>query len=408
MKILWLSHLVPYPPKGGVLQRSYNLIKEVSKYHDVTLLAFTQTDLLKAMFDTVQDGIEEARQHLSEYCEHIEFVEIPCETSIYDKRILALKSIFTVDPYTINWLKSSEMRSMIERIAKNHQYDVVHFDSISLSSYISFFTDKPKVLDHHNIESHMMLRRANKEVNKLKQSYYLMEGKKLLKYEKRICREFNLHITCSNMDSERLLDVDPKLRVEEIPNGVDIDYFCPITDNALENHLVFAGGLDWYPNADAMSYFANEIWPLLKKQEPGVVMNVIGKNPSNELTSLAKQDSNFRVHGFVDDVREYISKASVYICPIRDGGGTKLKLLDAFAMGKATIAHSTASEGLEVVDGGNILLANTPGDFADRAIELLKNKALREKLGHNARHLVVDKYAFSVIGEKLAGLYTCL
>lgn len=406
MKILWLSHLVPYPPKGGVLQRSYNLLMEVSKHHDVTLIAFTQTGLIKAMFDSVQAGIEEAKHHLSKYCRHIEFVGIPCESSIFDKRILALKSIFTVDPYTINWLKAREMRVLMEDIVKNHQYDILHFDSISLSSYLPLFPDKPKVLDHHNIESHMMLRRAAQEVNQLKQLYYLMEGKKLLRYEKHVCREFDLHITCSSIDSERLLEVDRSLRVEVIPNGVDIDYFFPIPENEVENHFVFAGGLDWYPNADAMSYFANEIWPLLKKQEPDVVMNVIGKNPSNELISLARQDSNFRVHGFVDDVREYISKASVYICPIRDGGGTKLKLLDAFSMGKATIAHPTASEGLEVEDGYHILLANTPGEFADRAIDLLKNKALREKLGHNARNLVAEKYAFNKIGEKLASLYS--
>lgn len=408
MNILWLSHLVPYPPKGGVLQRSYNLLKEVSKYHDVTLVAFTQTDLLKAMFDSVQDGIDEARYHLGEYCRHVEFVGIPCEKSVHGKKTLAIRSIFTADPYTINWLKSREMQTVLDGMARNNNFDVIHFDSISLSTYVPYFPHTPKVLDHHNIESHMMLRRATQETNQLKKSYYMMEGKKLLRYEKHICREFDIHITCSSKDSERLLEVDEALRVEEVPNGVNVDYFYPVPEKELENHLVFAGGLDWYPNTDAMSYFANEIWPILKKQIPNVVMNVVGKNPSNELLTLAKQDSNFRVHGFVDDVREYLSKASVYICPIRDGGGTKLKLLDAFSMGKAVIAHPTASEGIDVVDQENILLAATPEEFADGVYNLLKNKGLREKLGKNARHLVVEQYAFSKIGEKLAGLYSCL
>jgi glycosyltransferase involved in cell wall biosynthesis len=358
------------------------------------------------MFDTVPDGIDEAKSHLSNYCNNIEFVEIPCENSIFDKKLLAIKSIFTIDPYTINWLKSIEMRKLIERMVKTNQYDVVHFDSISLSSYIPCFPDKPKVLDHHNIESHMMLRRASQEDNYLKKIYYLVEGKKLLGYEKSICSKYDMHITCSSIDSARLLDVDDQLKVEEIPNGVDVEYFYPVPNNELNNHLVFAGGLDWYPNADAMSYFANEIWPLLRHKVPDIVMNVIGKNPSSELTAQAKQDSNFRVHGFVDDVRKYLSEASVYICPIRDGGGTKLKLLDAFAMGKATIAHPIASEGIEVVDGHNVVLADTPADFAEKAIHLLNNKALREKLGRNARQLVTEKYAFNKIGEKLSGLYS--
>jgi len=408
MKILWLSHLVPYPPKGGVLQRSYNLIKEVSRYHDVTLIAFIQTSLMRAMFDSVEEGIEEAKVHLGGFCKRIEFVGIPCDSSILGKRALAFKSIFTVDPYTINWLKSDEMRAVIEKIARNHQFDIVHFDTISLAAYILLFPGSPKVLDHHNIESHMMLRRARQETNKLKKVYYFMEGKKLQRYEKLICRGFDLHITCSSIDSQRLIGIDQGLRVEEIPNGVDVAYFCPMPDNELSKQLVFAGGLDWYPNADAMSMFANKIWPLLKMQEPDIVMNVIGKNPAEELISLARQDSNFRVHGFVDDVREYLSKASVYVCPISDGGGTKLKLLDAFSMGKAVVAHPIASEGIEVVDGYNILFATTPDEYADGIINLLNNKSLRDMLGRNARNLVVEKYAFKNIGKKLAGLYSCI
>ncbi|MDT8283261.1 MAG: hypothetical protein RQ982_10715, partial [Gammaproteobacteria bacterium] len=187
MKILWLSHLIPYPPKGGVLQRSYNLVKEISKHHELTLIAFTQSDLLKTMFPTEQDGLKESQQHLGDFCKHVEFIDIPCESSRFGKYQLALKSLFTTDPYTINWLKSDTMRSAIRNIKNTGNFDLIHFDTISLAPYIDEFPDTPKALDHHNIESHMMLRRAEQENNLLKRFYYHLEGKKLLNYEKKIC-----------------------------------------------------------------------------------------------------------------------------------------------------------------------------------------------------------------------------
>ena len=405
MKILWLSHLVPYPPKGGVLQRSYNLIKEVSKYHEVTLLAFIQTDLLKSMFPSVEAGLLEAKEHLGNFCSHVEFIAIPCEKTSYGKHLLAFKSLFTKDPYSINWLKSEKMWTAIQRIKSKEHFDAVHFDTISLAPYVTEFTDIPKVLDHHNIESHMMLRRAAHEENLLKKYYFLQEGKKLLRYEKEICAHFDLQITCSVVDSDRLARIVDTLRIREIPNGVDIDYFYPQPKNAKENHLIFAGRLNWYPNEDAMSYFAREIWPLLRIHAPGVVMNVVGSSPHPDLLELSSKDSNFVVHGFVDDVRDYISSASVYVCPIRDGGGTKLKMLDAFAMGMATVAHPIACEGLHVKDNSNVLLATDPQQFVDKIKLLHEQPEVRMKLGENARNTAINEYAFTTIGYNLSNLF---
>jgi len=405
MKILWLSHLIPYPPKGGVLQRSYNLIRELSKYHEVSLLAFNQSALLGSMFSSVSDGKKEAKEHLLGFCKDVEFVDIPSEKSSSGKYILALKSLFTSYPYTINWLVSREMSSAIDKILGDKTFDLIHFDTISLSVYLPQFGDTPKVLDHHNIESHMMLRRAEQEPDLLKKFYYYQEGKKLLSYEKAICKEFDLHITCSVLDSERLRDIDDSLNVDEIPNGVDVDYFTPDIENEQGARLVFAGGLNWYPNQDAMLFFAREIWPILKRKCPEIEMDLIGKNPPKELCDLGERDQNYHVHGFVDDVRGYISRASVYVCPIRDGGGTKLKLLDAFAMGKAVVAHPAACEGIDVTEGENVFLAENADAFADKIIELLGDSSKRSRVGLSARMLVEKNYSFVKIGQKLSTNY---
>jgi len=405
MKILWLSHLVPYPPKGGVLQRSYNLVHEISKHHDLTLLAFIQPALIKSRLSSMDAGLEEAYQHLSKYCESVVFIDIPCEHTKFGKYQLALKSLFTADPYTINWLKSDAMRTAISDIKNKSDFDLVHFDTISLAPYIDEFPKVAKALDHHNIESHMMLRRVANERNLLKKFYYYLEGKKLYRYEKKVCSQFDLHLTCSLLDAERLNGIDATLNIEEIPNGVDVDYFVPQPENEIAKHLIFAGSLNWYPNKDAMLFFINEIWPLLKKEMSGITMNIVGTSPSAELLKLTSDDPGLKLHGFVDDVREYISSASIYVCPIRDGGGTKLKILDSFAMGMATVAHPIACEGIDVEDGVNVLLASTPDEFVEKILLLIKNKELRNSLGKNARQTAIKKYAYTAIGENLSNQY---
>ena len=405
MKILWLSHLVPYPPKSGVLQRSYNLVREVSKYHEVTLVAFNQNALMSTMFLSKTEGLNEAREHLSKFCKRVEIQDIPSDSTKYGKYFLAFTSLFTFTPYTINWLANKNMSKLLNEINMENEFDLIHFDTISLAPYASLFPKHKKVLDHHNIESHMMLRRAEQENNIVKKLYYYQEGKKLLNYEKNVCRQFDLHVTCSKLDSQRLKKIVPELFIDEIPNGVDIEYFYPQYENELENQLVFAGGLNWYPNKDAMLFFSNKIWPIVKEKVPNVIMNVVGKSPSAELIELSRRDKQFKVHGFVDDVRTLLSQSSVYVCPICDGGGTKLKILDAFAMGKAMVAHAVACEGIAVTENQNVLFAKTAEEFAEKIQCLLNNNKLKTMLGNNARELVENSYSFREIGRKLSQDY---
>ena len=402
LKILWLSHLIPYPPKGGVLQRSYNLIKELAKYHDVYLLAFNQKDLIRPLFDNYEEGIKEADTELNKFCKEYNYLPIPCDETTNGKTKLALSSLFSPSSYTINWLKSSEMDLKIKEITGRINFDIVHFDTISLAPYLNNFKNVKTVLDHHNIESSMLFTRTNKENNFIKKFYFFQEAIKLRYYEKKLCKKFDLNITCSDIDLERLLKISPQINGEVIPNGVDIEFFYPKNVKKDKNSLIFAGGLSWYPNADAMSYFSRQIWQKLKSYNPSVVMNVVGKSPSKELVELAKIDSNFKVHGFVDDVRLYIDKAQVYVCPIRDGGGTKLKILDALAMGSAVVAHPKSVEGIEVVDGESVLLAETPEQFCTQIQKLITNEELTNKLSENGRALAVEKYSYLEIGIKLA------
>lgn len=405
MKLLWLSHLIPYPPKGGVLQRSYNLLREVSKYHDVYLIAFVQGDLVKTTLRDLDKGKKEAAQVLGSFCKRVQFIEIPCEHKPFGKHWLAFKSLFTRNPYTINWLESEKMHCVVKDWQDEISFDVVHFDTISIAPYLGYFPHAKTVLDHHNIESHMLIRRAAMEKNWLKKFYFIQEGIKLKRYEKDICPQFNMHVTCSQLDSERLLEIDENLIVDEIPNGVDVKYFSPMNEKELPMSLVFAGGLKWYPNQKAMLYFAKEVWPLLKLAIPTINIDVIGQSPPVLLLDIAARDASYRVHGFVDDVRPYLDRAAVYVCPISDGGGTKLKILDALAMGKAIVADPIACEGIGVTDGENVLFASSPRDYVEKIQFLLENSQVRREMGESARRLVLQDYAYTSIGMKLAQIY---
>lgn len=406
MNILWLSHLVPYPPKGGVLQRSYNLLRETAKRHDVYLLAFVQRDLLRMTFSNVDAGRKEAEEALRALCRHVRFIDIPCERTRFGRQRLALTSTMTRDPYTINWLKSPEMMRAIEQLKTRVTFHLVHFDTISLAPYRSLFPGQKKTLDHHNIESHMMLRRARLEQGWARRAYFWQEGLRLRRYEKQVCPEFDLNITCSAVDSERLRAINSAICVEDVPNGVDVDYFRPgkIAEQATRR-LVFAGGLNWYPNRAAMIYFARDVWPMLKATIPDVSMDLIGSAPPQELLALAARDQAYKVHGFVPDVRPFLDRAAVYVCPITDGGGTKLKILDAFAMAKATVAHPIACEGIDITPERNVLLATNAAEYVAKIADLLGDHAKRRAVGAAARRLVMERYAYETIGERLSHAY---
>jgi glycosyltransferase involved in cell wall biosynthesis len=405
MKILWLSHLIPYPPKGGVLQRSYQLVTELSRKHEVDLLAFNQRELIAPLFKNYDEGLAEANKVLLEMCRTVRFINMECDNTRYGKPLLALRSMFSHDPYTINWCKSHDYSIAARKLANENTYDLVHFDTISLLPYFSLFPDTPRVLDHHNIESQVLLRRAKIEKNVIKKWYYLQEGYRLQQVEKRFCPKFDLNITCSTTDSERLAEIAPGAKSTDIPNGVDVDYFTPRKTTTIPKRLIFVGSLGWYPNADAVTFIAQKLWGDLSDAIPGISIDIIGSNPPPAALEAAQRFPGFFVHGFVDDIRPFLDRAELYLCPIRDGGGTKLKLLDAFSMGKTVVAHPVACEGIDAVPDKHVVLATSPKEFIEKIGYLLNNKIEREAIGLKARELAERRYSYNAIGEKLCEVF---
>jgi glycosyltransferase involved in cell wall biosynthesis len=408
MKILWLSHLLPFPPQGGgVLQRSANLLKSVAIAHEVTLLAFNQKDILRIYDDDLSVSLPAAISAMEDICNEVHVVDIECDNKWLGKLRLALSSLFSKQPYSVRWLTSDRYKLLLNKILSGAQYDVIWLDTISLAQYQKehAMRDSLTVLNHHNIESDMMNRRAKKERNLLKKAYFYIEAYKLEKYEKTEVKSFNLNITCSDLDLKRLGKISPGAKTHVIPNGVDTSFFSASNDVIPDPYcLVFIGGMSWYPNRDAMLFFARKMWPLLKKKIPELHMHVVGEAPPEEILHIAKTDDNYHVHGFVEDIKPIFHNAGIYVCPISDGGGTKLKILDALAMGMPIVAHRIACEGIDVTEGKNVLFAETPEDYVNKISRLVESPSLRNDLSRESIKLIKEKYSYGIVGKNLVTL----
>ena len=404
MRILWLSHLVPYPPKGGVQQRSYNLIRELSRHHQVDVVAFHQ-----AAHHASAVALAEAVEHMNRFCRLRAVLPLPVDGGRWRKPLMALRSLWG-HPYTVRWTQCASYAAAIGEALADTDYDVVHFDTISLAPYAQLpgkMQQLPRLMNHHNIESAMLRRRAQLDSSPLRAWYYRQEGTRLARYEQQTADQFAAHLVCSALDGERLQAQCRTVQcVEVIPNGVDTEYFRhdPELPAAPQDSLIFAGRLDWYPNASAMHWCISDLWPRIKALRPTARMAIAGKAPAVQLLEAAAADSALTVPGFVDDIRPWIQGAQVYLCPITDGGGTKLKILDALAMGCAIVAHPIACEGIEVTDGLNVLLADTAEGLVSHCLRLFDDPALRARLSAAAVELAESTYTFTSIGSKLAAV----
>lgn len=402
-RILWLSHFLPWPPKGGLMQRSYYLMREAARYHDVRLIAFRQR-----AHQRDEDELRAAVDALSKFVTLAHVLDLPEDRQPGGRKLLALRSLLPGPPYTIRWGTCGSYRDAVRAAVDDFKPDVVHFDTVSLAPYLECIGDTPAVLNHHNIESHMLVRRAEKEANPLKRFYFWQEGQRLAAYERMTAHRFSLHLVCADLDGQRFEANVGAVRIAVVPNGVDVNYFQPAPTSTPQrpDSLVFVGDLSWYPNIGAIRFFLNEVWPLIIRDRPSASLRVAGRNPPMDFLDHARKDSRIEILGFVDDIRPLVAESMVYVCPIFDGGGTKLKMVDAMAMGKPIVGHPVAAEGLGLTSGIDVLLTEDPHEMANLCVRLFDDSALRERLADAARSRAEQIFSFELIGRKLAALYS--
>ncbi|MCG2712808.1 MAG: glycosyltransferase family 4 protein [Candidatus Omnitrophica bacterium] len=389
MDILMVTRELPYPPISGNRIRTFNLIRELSKKHRIKLVSF---------FYPHNDTAD--IKMLKKFCVDIVCVPLSKKQSL----LKFLKSCISNMPYKVMCYRSKIMAEKIKELVSENKFKVVHFDDYFFAQYLDDGFSAPVVMTAHNAEFMLIKRYEETRGNIIQRIYGWTQSAKLKHFEINGFAKADKVVTVSHIDRKIFLNEKKELNISVVDNGVDTEHFM-IGKEQPANVLLFTGSMSRYPNVNAVVYFAEEIFPLIKAKKPFLKFVIAGRSPLRKVKQLANKDKSIIVTGRVDDIREYISKCLIYVCPLRIGGGSHLKVLEAMAMGRPVVSTSVGCEGLKIIDGRDFLRADTPIDFANMVFELLDNYDLREKIVRNARKLMEEKYDWKICADKLEAVY---
>lgn len=393
MDILFVTPDLPYPLHNGGKIRTYSLLHNLAKHHNVTLVSYD-----KHPHDTTRKPV------FDEFCKDVIIVPLEKRQTIDEKRKVQLLSILSTKPYQYYSSYSPRMQAAIDDVISKNDFDLVHVETAHIG-YHSFPRSIPRVLDEQNVEYDLLQRTYENEKVSIRKLYTYLEWKKFQRDELRICSKFSLCTVPSERDKVVFQQDIPNTPFEVIPNGVDSQYFQS-DDSAMpeENTLLFTGTIDYYPNTDGLKFFIEDVFPLIRAEIPDIHFIIAGRNPPPVIQQY-ESDPNITITGFVDDMRTYYDKSQVVVVPLRIGGGTRLKILEAMSMNKPVVSTAIGAEGIAVSDGEDIILADEPSEFAKQTIKLLCDANERKRLAANGNHLATTVYDWQAIANKLAQSY---
>lgn len=388
MRILWVKVGGLWPLNTGGRLRSFHLVKELARRHEVTVLT-THGDGDNSVGLAAQ--LKEAR---------VVSLYHPSAKQGSPRFALALlKSWLSPQPVDLVKWSVPELRETAEALLDGGCADVCVADFLASVPNVPLGGDIPVVLFEHNVEHVIWKRLYETETSSWRRLPLALEWRKVRHAEARACARANLTLAVSEVDKRCLEENTHGARIETIPTGVDTQFFRPERAAELPGQLVFSGSMDWYPNEDGILSFLEGAWPRIRREAPNTTLTVVGRNPRPRLARAAAKAGGVTVTGTVDDVRPFVGRASVYVAPLRVGGGTRLKLFEALAMGKAVVATRLAAEGLPIVPGEHYVAADDPADFAAAVVGLLADPGRRAALGSAGRRLVEERFSWpSVTG----------
>jgi polysaccharide biosynthesis protein PslH len=394
-QLLFLCQTLPYPPHGGVQIRTYNVLRLLSREFEVTALCF-----YRAADHNSPEEVHRSIEGLG-HLARVEAFPIPQEQSkarlIFDH----LRSVLIRRVYTVFAYESREFRERLGVLIGTHEFKLVHMDSLDLAGYLPSLAGLPVICVHHNVESALLRRRAATKRG-LAAQYMKLQAGFSEKEERRWCPSVALNVAVSDEDRDALRRIAPVASFIVVPNGVDTDIFRP--GDGPEEGIVFVGAHSWQPNRDAMEGFCLEVLPLIHAR--GIKTSVAWIGRASEATRR-EYAVKFGVEltGYVPDIRPFVQRAACYIAPLRSGGGTRLKILDAWAMGKAVVSTTIGCEGLAARDGENILIRDSPEGFSDAVAAVLTDEERRRRLGNHARKTAEVLYDWEMIGPPMLARY---
>jgi polysaccharide biosynthesis protein PslH len=384
---------MPYPLTDGGAIGIYNITKSLAELgHRVTLVTYP--------LDT-QEATEEAVHDISRFAT-VRLVSRPLPV----RWKVLMRTVFR-GAYPIERRMMPEMFALLTVVVQNEKFDIVHVDHAHMGPYGLWLKQEfglPIVLREHNFESLIYERFSKTEKNPVKRWIARLHGRRIKIQETKFLKQFDAVEAISREDEILMREVAPEGHYTVIPAGVDTRYFQPSQDPVDPNNITWVGSLEWDPNYDAVRYFIESIFPIILKRLPSTIFSIIGAG-QQKIHKVASRNPHIQLLGKVPDVRDYLARSAVLVVPLRIGGGMRLKLLEYFASGKAVISTSVGAEGNAGVNGKELIIRDSQGEFAEAVSLLCSDPTLRSKLGRNARALAEQCYSWRTIGEAFVRLY---
>ena len=389
--------LLPLDTGGKI--RSFQLAKELARTHQVTLFTFYPED--------PADRHAELEQIFSRV------VLIPmrlAKRASFSDCVNYARNLFSGRPHAMTKYCRPEVAKRLREHLKQESYDVIMCDFLLTAAVIPWDVPCPKIIFTHNVEAVIWRRHYEVSRNPVWKIISWREYRTMENMERRYLRQADHILTVSEADKQTFSEFLDPSRITVIQTGVDTDYFrpsCEQTEPSTEepNSMVFTGSMDWLPNEDGIFYFAEQILPMVRKEIPNATLTVVGRKPSARLRALAEKNGGMEITGRVDDVRPYVDRSALYIVPLRVGGGTRIKIFEAMAMGKAVVSTSIGAEGLPVTHDANIVLADKSEEFARSVVSLLSDVTLRKRIGKTARALVEQNYSWATVASQFSTVF---
>jgi glycosyltransferase involved in cell wall biosynthesis len=391
VKILWLKTGPLHPLDTGGKIRTYNMLRALKRAHDITYVSLCPAGVP-----------EDIRKSAAEYCHRAAWVpwQETRKRSLHFGLELLVNFLSSRLPYVIHKYRSVPMAAAICEMDGKDAGDLIVCDFLTPAVNLIWPGRKlktPSLLFQHNVES-LIWKRLHENADGPRRFYLRGQWRRMCRFEREACARFDGVVGVSDEDCEIMRREFGAANVlGSVPTGVDCEYFGASQWPRQEHSVVFLGSMDWMPNIDAVEFFTSEIWPAVKKQFPHATFTVVGRNPPAKIKELEKRIPGVRVTGTVDDVRPFLAAAAAMIVPLRVGGGTRIKIFEGMATGIPVLSTRIGAEGLPVAHGENILLADTPVDFAARIAELFEQPARAEKIGAAGRALVQAKFSWESV-----------
>lgn len=390
LRILWVKAGKLLPVDTGGKIRSFNLLKHLAARNQTTLLSY---------YDGPRDNDYEKQLA----------AELPGAVAIHTGKgdstiaqaINYLRHLPSTAPYAVTKFTSPAVQGLLSKWDREGRFDVAVCDFLSASLNFPHASQTPAVLFQHNVESALWQRQAKHEASLVKRLVFKLEANKMTRYERAAVRKFQRVIAVSDHDRDLMSKMTDREQISVVPTGVDLKEYAAVSTEtgyrADNQNVLFLGSMDWEANVDGVDYFCRRVWPSVLADVPHAKFYVVGRNPHARVTDWASE--SVEITGRVDSVLPYLEEAAVFVVPLRIGGGTRLKIYEAMAAGKAVVSTTIGAEGLDVHHKEDIVLADTEKALSAAVIDLLRDAELRRRLGEAAARLAAQ-YDWAIIAQR--------